>query len=61
MNINEVRCEIKRIINQEILVMELSSCLFSRILKIKIYETDFPLLLYGYETLSLTLRKEHKL
>jgi sorting nexin-29 len=40
----------------------LSSCLLSRNLKVKIYKTIIlPVVLYGYETLSLTLREEHKL
>jgi hypothetical protein len=40
----------------------LSSCLISKNLKIKIYETViFPVVLYGCETWSLTLREGHKL
>jgi hypothetical protein len=40
----------------------LSSCLISKNLKIKIYETVIlPVVLYGCETWSLTLREEHKL
>ena len=40
----------------------LSSSLLSKILKIKIYRTIIlPVVLYGCETLSLTLRKEHRL
>jgi hypothetical protein len=39
-----------------------SSSLLSKNLKIKIYRTIIlPLVLYGCETLSLTLREEHKL
>jgi hypothetical protein len=38
----------------------LSSRLLSRNVKIKIYKTIIlPVVLYGYETLSLTLREEH--
>jgi hypothetical protein len=38
----------------------LSFCLLSRIVKIKIYRTVIlPVVLYGCETWSLTLRKEH--
>jgi hypothetical protein len=40
----------------------LSSCLLSRKLKVKIYKTIIlPVVLYGCETCSLTLREEHKL
>jgi hypothetical protein len=40
----------------------LSSHLISKILKIKIYKTEiFPVVLYGCETWSLTLGKEHRL
>jgi hypothetical protein len=40
----------------------LSSCLISKNLKIKIYKTVIlPLVLYGCETWSLTLREEHRL
>jgi hypothetical protein len=40
----------------------LPSCLISKNLKIKIYKTVIlPVVLYGCETLSLTLRKEHRL
>ena len=40
----------------------LSSCLLSRNLKIKIYRTIIlPVVLYGCETLSLTLREERML
>jgi hypothetical protein len=40
----------------------LSSCLPSRNVKVKIYKTIIlPLVLYGCETLSLTLREEHRL
>jgi hypothetical protein len=40
----------------------LSSRLLSRILKVKIYKTIIlPLVLYGCETWSLTLREEHRL
>ena len=38
---------------------QLSSLLLSKNLKIKIYKTIiFPVVLYGYETLSLTLRED---
>jgi hypothetical protein len=40
----------------------LSSCLLSRYLKVKIYKTIIlPVVLYGCETWSLTLRQEHRL
>jgi hypothetical protein len=40
----------------------LSSCLISKNLKIKINKTEIlPVLLYGCETWSLTLREEHRL
>jgi hypothetical protein len=40
----------------------LSSRLLSRNIKIRIYKTIIlPLVLYGCETLSLTLREEHRL
>jgi hypothetical protein len=40
----------------------LSSRLISKNLKIKIYKTVIlPVVLYGCETLSLTLREEHRL
>ena len=40
----------------------LSSSLLSKNLKIKIYRTIIlPVVLYGYETWSLTLREEHRL
>jgi hypothetical protein len=40
----------------------LSSCFISRNLKIKIYTTVIlPVVLYGCETWSLTLREEHRL
>jgi hypothetical protein len=39
----------------------LSSCLLSKNLKIRIYKTILPVVLYGCETWSLTLRKEHRL
>ena len=40
----------------------LSSSLLSKNLKIKIYGTIIlPIVLYGYETWSLTLREEHRL
>jgi hypothetical protein len=40
----------------------LSSSLLSKNLKIKIYKTtDLPVVLYGCEPRSLTMRKEHKL
>jgi hypothetical protein len=40
----------------------LSSCLISKTLKLKIYKTVIlPVMLYGCETWSLTLREEHRL
>jgi hypothetical protein len=40
----------------------LSSCLLSKNVKLRTYETIIlPVVLYGYETLSLTLREEHRL
>jgi hypothetical protein len=45
-----------------ILVALLSSCLLPRKLKIKIYRTIIlPVVLYGCETWSLTLREERRL
>jgi hypothetical protein len=42
--------------------MHVSSHLISKNLKIKIYKTVIlPVLLYGCETWSLTLREEHRL
>jgi hypothetical protein len=40
----------------------LSSRLLSRNVKVKIYKTiNLPVVLYGHETWSLTLREEHRL
>jgi hypothetical protein len=40
----------------------LSSCLLSRNIKVKIYKTIIlPVVLYGCETWSLTLKEEHRL
>jgi hypothetical protein len=40
----------------------LSPCLLSRNLKVKIYKNIIlPVVLYGCETLSLTLKEEHRL
>jgi hypothetical protein len=39
----------------------LSSCLFSRTVKVKIYKTIILPVLYGCGTWSLTLREEHRL
>ena len=39
----------------------LSSRLLSRKLKVKTYKTTLPVVLYGCETWSLTLREEHRL
>jgi hypothetical protein len=39
----------------------LSSRLISRNLKIKIYKSALPVVLYGCETWSLTLKEEHRL
>jgi hypothetical protein len=40
----------------------LSSCLLSRNVKVKIYKAiSLPVVLYGCETWSLTLREEHRL
>jgi hypothetical protein len=40
----------------------LSFCLLSRNVKVKIYKTiNLPVVLYGCETWSLTLREEHRL
>jgi hypothetical protein len=40
----------------------LSSCLLSKNIEIKAYKTIIlPVLLYGFETWSLTLREEHRL
>ncbi|KAJ4428604.1 hypothetical protein ANN_24648 [Periplaneta americana] len=66
-NINDTREEIKRRINmgnacyysvEELL----SSSLLSKNLKVRIYKTVIlPVLLYGCETWTLTLREEHRL
>ena len=39
----------------------LSSRLLSKKLKVKTYKTILPVVLYGCETWSLTLREEHRL
>jgi hypothetical protein len=40
----------------------MSSCLLSKNIKIRIYKTIIlPVVLYGCETWSLTLREEHRL
>jgi hypothetical protein len=66
-NQNDIRDEIKSRLNSGnacyYSVQNLfSSCLISKNLKIKIYKTVIlPVVLYGCETWSLTLREEHRL
>ena len=66
-NINNIREEIKRRINMGnacyySLDKTLSSRLLSKKLKAKAYKTIIlPVILYGCETWSLTLREEHRL
>ncbi|KAJ4450684.1 hypothetical protein ANN_02113 [Periplaneta americana] len=66
-NINDTREEIKRIINKGnacyySVEKPLSSILLSKNLKVRIYKTVIlPVLLYGCETWTLTLREEHRL
>ncbi|KAJ4426334.1 hypothetical protein ANN_27148 [Periplaneta americana] len=66
-NINETREEIKRRINMGnacyySVEKLLSSSLLSKNLKVRIYKTVIlPVLLYGCETWTLTLREEHRL
>ena len=66
-NTNDIHEEIKRIINMGnacyyLLEKILSSRLLSKKLKVKTYKTIIlPIVLYGFETLSLTLREEHRL
>ena len=65
-NTNDIREEINRRINMENAYYSLEkilSCrLLSKKLKVKIYETIIlPVVLYGCETWSLTLREEHRL
>jgi hypothetical protein len=66
-NQNDIRDEIKSRLNSENACYHsvqnlLSSHLISKNLKIKIYKTViFPVVLYGCETWSLTLREEHRL
>jgi hypothetical protein len=57
-NLNQM--EIKRRLNSVQIL--LSSCLLCRNIKIRIHKTTIlPVVLYGCETLFLTLREEHKL
>ncbi|KAJ4452129.1 hypothetical protein ANN_03647 [Periplaneta americana] len=66
-NINDTRDEIKRRINMGnacyySVEKLLSSSLLSKNLKVRIYKTVIlPVLLYGCETWTLTLREEHRL
>jgi hypothetical protein len=65
-NQNDIRDEIKSILtsgNAYYSVQNLlSSSLISKYLKIKIHKTVIlPVVLYGFETWSLTLREEHRL
>ncbi|KAJ4445342.1 hypothetical protein ANN_07147 [Periplaneta americana] len=66
-NINDTREEIKRRINMEnacyySVKKLLSSSLLSKNLKVRIYKTVIlPVVLYGCETWTLTLREEHRL
>jgi hypothetical protein len=66
LNQNSIQEEIKSRLNSEIAsyhsVQNLSSSLLPKNLKIKIYRTIIlPVVLYGCETLSLTLRVECRL
>ncbi|KAJ4451248.1 hypothetical protein ANN_02709, partial [Periplaneta americana] len=66
-NINDTREEIKHRINMEnacyyLVEKLLSSSLLSKNLKVRIYKTVIlPVVLYGCETWTLTLREEHRL
>jgi hypothetical protein len=66
-NQNLIQEEIKRILNSDNACYHavqnlLSSRLLSKHLKIRIYKTIIlPVVLYGCETWSLTLREEHRL
>ncbi|KAJ4426359.1 hypothetical protein ANN_27173 [Periplaneta americana] len=66
-NVNDTREEIKRRINMGnacyySVEKLLSSCLLSKNLKVRIYKTvTLPVVLYGCETWTLTLREEHRL
>jgi hypothetical protein len=66
-NENDIRDEIKSRLNSGSACYHsvqniLSSCLTSKKLKTKTYKTViFPVVLYGSETWSLTLREEHRL
>jgi hypothetical protein len=65
-NQNLIQEEIKRRLNSgnacyHLVHNLLSSHLMSKSLKIRIYKTILPLVLYGCETRSLTLRKDHRL
>jgi hypothetical protein len=54
--------QIKKNICDHEFVILLSSCLHSKHVNIRVYKTIIlPLILYGYEIWSLTLRKEHRL
>ena len=56
------RMKLRADLNQGMLTVIRSSSLLSRNLKIKIYRTIIlPVVLYGYETWSLTLREERRL
>jgi hypothetical protein len=66
-NQNLIKEKIKRRLNSgnacyHLVQNLLSSCLLSKNVKVRIYKTIiFPVVLYGCETWSLTVRKEHKL
>jgi hypothetical protein len=66
-NKNLIQEEIKRRLNSANACYHsvqnlLSSCLLSKIVRIRIYKTIvLPVVLYGYDTWSLTLREEHRL
>jgi hypothetical protein len=66
-NQNDIHDEIKSTLNSRNACCYsvqnlLSSCLISKNLKIKLYKTVIlPVVLYGCETWSLTLREEHRL
>jgi hypothetical protein len=66
-NQNLIQKEIKRTLNSGNACCHsvqnlLYSCLLSKNIKIRIYKNcNFPVVLYGCETWSLTLREEHRL
>jgi hypothetical protein len=58
----ELRADYIQGIRAKVLLSLLSSCLLSKNINIKIYKiVILPAVLYGCETLSLTVREEHRL